>query len=151
ADFGLVKHLERSASSSFLGGVTPLYAAPETFSGKISQHSDQYSLAIVYTELLTGQRPFKGKNPRALAQQHMNDEPELRMLPEAERPIIARALARAPNKRYPNCMFFVRALPQARTPQTPQALLREDRDGNGPRTLDTMEDLLLDQSSGSPL
>src|SRR5437868_4129277 len=34
ADFGLVKHLERSGASGVLGGVTPLYAAPETFTNK---------------------------------------------------------------------------------------------------------------------
>src|SRR5262249_14355372 len=67
ADFGLVKHLERSGSSGILGGVTPLYAPPETFTGKIAATSDQYSLAVVYQELLTGQRPFSGKNPRQLA------------------------------------------------------------------------------------
>src|SRR5437588_7678612 len=85
ADFGLVKHLERQTNSGLLGGVTPLYAPPETFSGKISETSDQYSLAIVYQELLTGQRPFAGKNARQLARQHLQEEPELRMLPEAER------------------------------------------------------------------
>jgi serine/threonine protein kinase len=92
ADFGLVKHLERASASGILGAVTPIYAPPETFTGKISGRSDQYSLAIVYQELLTGQRPFNGKNARMLAQQHLNEEPELRSLPEAERPIIARAL-----------------------------------------------------------
>jgi serine/threonine protein kinase len=40
ADFGRVKHLERSGASGVLGGVTPLYAAPETFSGNISGRSD---------------------------------------------------------------------------------------------------------------
>src|SRR5258707_7109887 len=67
ADFGLVKHLERSGASGILGGVTPLYAAPETFTGTVAQTSDQYSLAIVYQELLTSQRPFSGKNARILA------------------------------------------------------------------------------------
>ena len=43
ADFGLVKHLERQSGSGLLGGITPVYAAPETFSNKISKHSDQYS------------------------------------------------------------------------------------------------------------
>ena len=110
ADFGLVKHLERQSGSGILGGVTPLYASPETFGGKISSASDQYSLAIVYQELLTGQRPFSGKNPRQLAQQHLQEEPELRALPEAERPVVARALSKDPNKRFPNCMAFVRGL-----------------------------------------
>jgi serine/threonine protein kinase len=143
ADFGLVKHLERSTASG-LGGVTPLYAAPETIGGKISTRSDQYSLAIVYQELFTGQRPFNGKNPRALAQQHLNEEPELRSLPEAERPIVARALAKDPDKRFPNCLGFVRALftarPAARS--TPVVDLGTGR----PKTLlDTMESFLLEQ------
>jgi len=110
ADFGLVKHLERSGSIGLLGGVTPLYAPPETFGGKISQHSDQYSLAIVYQELLTGQRPFAGKNPRQLAQQHLQQDPELRPLPESERPVVGRALAKDPSGRFPSCLAFVRAL-----------------------------------------
>src|SRR5438552_3969778 len=86
ADFGLVKHLELSGASGILGAVTPLYAPPETFSGIISDRSDQYSLAIVYQELLTGHRPFNGKNARQLAQQHLHEAPDLRALPEAERP-----------------------------------------------------------------
>ena len=110
ADFGLVKHLERSSSSGLMGGVTPIYAAPETFSSKISKHSDQYSLAVVYIELLTGKRPFPGKNIRQLALQHMTEPPDLTMLPEADRPILARALAKEPEERYPSCTSFVRSL-----------------------------------------
>ena len=110
ADFGLVKQLERSSSSGLMGGVTPIYAAPETFSNKISKHSDQYSLAIVYVELLTGKRPFAGKNIRQLALQHMTEVPDLSMLPEADRPIVAKALAKDPDTRFPSCTAFVRAL-----------------------------------------
>lgn len=110
ADFGLVKQLERSSSSGLLGGVTPIYAAPETFSNKISKHSDQYSLAVVYVELLSGLRPFDGKNIRQLALQHMTEEPDLSMLPEADREIVGRALAKNPGDRFPSCTAFVRAL-----------------------------------------
>ena len=110
ADFGLVKQLERSSASGLMGGVTPIYAAPETFQNKISKHSDQYSLAIVYVELLTGKRPFPGKNIRQLALQHMTEPPDLSMLPEADRPIVARALAKDPDERFPSCTAFVRAL-----------------------------------------
>src|SRR5262245_6400869 len=52
ADFGLVKDLEGS-HASVTGGITPVYAAPETFDGRVSRYSDQYSLGIVYQELLT--------------------------------------------------------------------------------------------------
>jgi len=110
ADFGLVKTLERSSSSGLMGGVTPIYAAPETFSNKISKHSDQYSLAIVYVELLTGKRPFSGKNIRQLALQHMTEPPDLSMLPEADRPSVARALAKNPDERFPSCTSFIRSL-----------------------------------------
>ena len=89
ADFGLVKHARYARrNDGMTGGVTPLYAAPETFNGKISPQSDQYSLAIVYLELLTGRRPFNGKSVRELAQQHLYDEPELRSLPKWNAPCL---------------------------------------------------------------
>src|SRR6516225_3990229 len=47
ADFGLVKHLERSGISGAMAGATPLYAPPDTYTGQISANTDQYSLAIV--------------------------------------------------------------------------------------------------------
>jgi serine/threonine protein kinase len=144
ADFGLVKHLERSGAS-VLGGVTPLYAPPETFSGNISGRSDQYSLAIVYQELLTGQRPFNGKNPRTLAHQHTSEEPELRLLPEAERPVIRRALAKDPDKRFPNCLAFVRALYNARQQSAPEVFLDSAADKRPKTLFDTMENILLEQ------
>jgi serine/threonine protein kinase len=150
ADFGLVKHLERQSASGLLGGVTPLYAPPETYSGKIASQSDQYSLAIVYQELLTGQRPFTGKNPRQLAQQHMQEEPELRTLPEPERPVVARALAKDPAKRFPNCLAFVRALFNARQPARGVQEISPTAPGEKrPKTMtDMMEDFQLDQLQG---
>ncbi len=110
ADFGLVKTLERSSSSGLMGGVTPIYAAPETFQNKISKHSDQYSMAVVYVELLTGKRPFAGKNIRQLALQHMTEPPDLSMLPEGDRAVLARALAKDPVQRFPSCTAFIRSL-----------------------------------------
>ncbi len=110
ADFGLVKSLEGRSSSGMMGGVTPIYAAPETFRGKISKQSDQYSLAVVYMELLTGKRPFHGKNIRQIALQHMTEPPDLAPLAPGDRAAVARALAKEPGKRFPSCMAFVRAL-----------------------------------------
>src|SRR5438552_3813574 len=143
ADFGLVKHLERQ--SGILASVTPLYASPETFNGKISEHSDQYSLAIVYHELLTGQRPFNGKNARQLALQHTQEEPELRGLPEIERPVVARALAKVPNQRFPNCLAFLKALYNAGPPVKAPAVNLVGG-GQRPKTMsETMEDIFLGQ------
>ncbi len=64
----------------------------------------------MYVELLTGKRPFPGKNIRQLALQHMTEPPDLSMLPEADRPIVARALAKNPDERCPSCTAFVRSL-----------------------------------------
>ncbi|MGL4555716.1 MAG: serine/threonine-protein kinase, partial [Gemmataceae bacterium] len=65
ADFGLANSLAELAvgeSGRSLGGLTPLYAAPETFQGQASPHSDQYSLAVTYHELLTGEPVFNARN-----------------------------------------------------------------------------------------
>ena len=62
ADFGLVKDIH-DATISLMGGLTPVYASPEVFDGRPSRHSDQYSLAIVYQEMLTGALPFPGRTP----------------------------------------------------------------------------------------
>jgi hypothetical protein len=152
ADFGLVKNL--AAASGIMGGVTPLYAPPETFTGEVSATSDQYSLAIVYQELLTGHRPFNGKNARQLAQQHMNEAPDLRALPEAERSVVARALDKNPLKRFPNCLAFVRMLYSSRSASLANILIGQDSasggrgplaSGNRPKTIiDTMENVQLE-------
>lgn len=148
ADFGLVKAFDKANSSGILGGVTPLYASPETFIGKISPQSDQYSLAIAYQELLTGHRPFVAKNIRQMAQMHMQAEPDLRSLPEAERAVLARALGKDPSKRFPKCIDFVKAIHRARSSAKIVDVRPLPASGGlnkKPKSLsDTMEDILLE-------
>lgn len=117
ADFGLVKDFE-GKRGTITGGVTPVYAAPETFDGWVSRNSDQYSLAIVYQELLTGQRPFNGTMARQLVLQHLQAPPDVSSLPECDRPIIQRALAKKPDDRFPSCAALVQALFEAGAPAT---------------------------------
>lgn len=108
-DFGLLKDL-RDADCSMVGGLTPVYAPPELFDGRPSMHSDQYSLAVMYQELLTGTRPFGGRTIAQLATQHVHSAPNLSPLPAADRPVIARALEKDPNRRFKSCCEFVDAL-----------------------------------------
>lgn len=119
ADFGLAKVLE-GVRATVTGGVTPVYAAPETFEGWISRYSDQYSLAIVFQELLTGVRPFNGSNTRQLLMQHINGTPDLNSLPLTDRPVIARGLSKKPDDRWPSCTEMVRALKLGNLPAPPQ-------------------------------
>jgi eukaryotic-like serine/threonine-protein kinase len=113
ADFGLVKDLEElRAIGNFC--ISPLYASPETFEGSASATSDQYSLAIVYQELLTGRRPFDGKNPRQLMFQHVQQQPDLSDLAPVDQAVVQRALAKKPQQRFSSCTELVQAL--ARNP-----------------------------------
>lgn len=125
ADFGLVKDLGNMAAATVTGGVTPVYAAPETFDGWLSRFSDQYSLAIVFQELLTGQRPFAGSTMRQLVLQHLQGEPDVSSLPLSDRAAVKRALSKNPDDRFPTCVDFVQAIREA-APQPgsnpPQAL-----------------------------
>ncbi len=138
ADFGLVKALEGRSSttnSGLLGGITPAYASPETFQGNLTKNSDQYSLAIVFQELLTGSLPFNGKSARQLMQQHCMMDPDLKSLPAGDRAVIARALSKDATQRFPTCLDFIGALVRA----TP-----------GARTWTTMEDLFIEQGEEEP-
>ncbi len=110
ADFGLVKELATRTQNSLVSGMTPTYASPEMFDDDPSACSDQYSLAIVYQEMLVGSLPFPGRTVAQLAKQHTQAEPQLMSLPAEDRSIVAKALAKKPTDRFPSCRAFVDAL-----------------------------------------
>ncbi len=109
ADFGLVKSI-RDEHVSLLGGLTPQYAPPELFDGSPSLSSDQYSLAIVYQEMLTGTPPFPGRTAAQLASQHLHSQPQLLSLKTPDREVIARALSKQPSARFASSRQMVDAL-----------------------------------------
>ena len=120
ADFGLVKDMEET-SASMMGGLTPLYAPPEVFDGRPSRRSDQYSLAIVYQEMLTGVLPFPGKTAAQLAAQHLSAQPRLNNLSPEDKEVIAKALAKNPDDRFANCREMVDSLIRGRGAVRPDA------------------------------
>src|SRR5688572_3538380 len=63
-DYGLVSQLGGSDPTN--RGLTPRYVSPEVLHGGASNRSDQYSLALVYQELLTGQFAYSGRTPQQL-------------------------------------------------------------------------------------
>ncbi len=123
ADFGLIKDLH-DQNQSLVSGLTPTYSAPEIFDGRPDYRSDQYSLGIVYMEMLAGQLPFKGKSMGELARQHLTQQPELDALPPADRAILARALAKNPLDRYGTCRQFVEHLMKTRGAVLPVSQFR---------------------------
>lgn len=86
---------------------TPRYLAPEQFTQGGGDHSDQYSLGVVFFEMLTGVTPFQGENPMAVLLLHLNEPPpRLRDLcadlPEALENILLQMLAKDPRERFAN-------------------------------------------------
>lgn len=125
ADFGLIKDLN-DQNQSLVGGLTPTYSAPEIFDGRPDYRSDQYSLAIVYMEMLAGHLPFTGKTMGELARQHLTQQPELDALPPADRAILARALSKNPLDRYGTCRLFVEQLMKTRGAVLPASQFRSE-------------------------
>lgn len=119
-DYGLVSRLDATKESGSSRGLTPKYVAPEVLRGQVHTRSDQYSLALVYCELLTGVFPYFGRSPQQLMLAHVSSPPNLSSLPECDRPVVGRALAKKPEERFPSCLGFARAL-QASQHAVPQA------------------------------
>ena len=120
SDFGLAKALADSGSGSasssgtLLG--TPAYMAPEVWNGKppVSPATDQYSLACVLFEMLTGQVLFSGETPPVVMKQHIIDGPQFPAqwpegVPAAIETVLRRALAADLAERYPDADAFYRA------------------------------------------
>lgn len=81
------------------------YAAPEIFQGRLSDATDQFSLAVTYCHL-RGAIPFKD-SPKTFQFGYVRSEPDLSVLTEKERPILARALSPVPQDRWPSSKAFI--------------------------------------------
>jgi len=119
-DFGLARLLDETLAT-VTGGLTAGYAPPELFRRKVAPGSDQYSLAVTYCYLRTGRLPFDG-DPLQMMYAHMHAAPDLSALPRRERAVIARALAKDAEDRWPSCTAFVAALKRACRPRRRLAL-----------------------------
>src|SRR6266567_201890 len=120
ADFGLAKlgTMTSSVSRATRGNYgTPIYMAPEHWDGKPVPATDQYSLAVMAYELLTGRPPFLG-NQQQMMYQHLQVQPQppSRLHPEIPASldnVILRALAKKPEGRFPTISAFASAFQQA--------------------------------------
>jgi ABC-type branched-subunit amino acid transport system substrate-binding protein/DNA-binding beta-propeller fold protein YncE/predicted Ser/Thr protein kinase len=106
ADFGLARRLAEQAPG-FDAGVslgTPAYIAPEQIRGDpVDGRADQYALACLLHECLTGEPPFRGTKA-ALLFAHLEKEPPA---PPGLEEVMRRALAKNPADRYSSCAELV--------------------------------------------
>ncbi|MCI0742597.1 MAG: serine/threonine protein kinase [Gemmataceae bacterium] len=112
ADLGLAKLMSHGKSMTASLAGTMAYMAPEVWSERVSKHSDQYSLAVAYSELRQGKSPFKGRNLAEFFQAH-KDAPDLEALPDDEQEIVLKALSKHTKDRFASCSEFVKALDAA--------------------------------------
>jgi serine/threonine protein kinase/tetratricopeptide (TPR) repeat protein len=121
ADFGVARACSASpediVTEAGMALGTPAYMSPEQASGDrdAGEPSDQYSLACVVYEMLAGEPPFTGANSRSTLAKQVTERPRpIRTLrpevPASVERALARALAKAPEDRYPSAAEFAAGL-----------------------------------------
>ena len=120
-DFGIVKWIEdqddfNTLTATGVGIGTPEYMAPEQGLGKpVDARSDAYALTVVFYELITGEKPYRGKTPvEVLMKQASEPIPDPReLVPELSESVkrfLDRAMAKRPEDRYPTMADYLRDL-----------------------------------------
>lgn len=116
-DFGISKALEGGSGLTGTGAIigTPHYMAPEQAKGlQVDGRADQYSLAVVGHQVLTGKQPFEGSSHSILYKHVFEPPPRVfEARPDAPADLVAaleRALAKEPEKRFANMEDFAAAL-----------------------------------------
>jgi eukaryotic-like serine/threonine-protein kinase len=120
-DFGIARSVdpgqELTQTGTLLG--TSDYIAPEQASGQpVDARSDQYSLGVLLYELLTGEVPYPADTFMAVAMRHLRDPvPSVRErrrdVPDRVDEIVARAMAKRPEDRFPSTEAMMGAIEAA--------------------------------------
>jgi serine/threonine-protein kinase len=121
-DFGISKALEGGSALTGTGAIigTPHYMAPEQAKGlEVDGRADQYSLAVVGHQILTGKQPFDGSSHSILYKHVFEPPPRIfEVRPDAPADLCAaldRALSKEPEKRFASMEQFASALSGERT------------------------------------
>lgn len=114
-DFGCAKYVDVNSTITISREVrgTPFYMSPELASGEILDgRSDLYSLGIVAYELLTGEKPFRGKTIFEILEQHEKAAiPRLAQRLANWQPLIDTLLAKLPADRPANAADVLDLIP----------------------------------------
>ena len=119
-DFGIAKitAVNNMTETKTVVG-TPNYMSPEQVQGlAIDGRSDQFSLAVIAYEILTGERPFQGEHLSTVVYKIVAEEPadaqriNATLTPQIDE-VLRRGLSKKPEDRYPSCSNFVGALEMA--------------------------------------
>jgi serine/threonine-protein kinase len=119
-DFGIAK-ITASDQLTMTGNIvgTPHYMSPEQVQGQpVDGRSDQFSLAVIAFEMLTGEKPYSGEHLTTVVYKIVAEEPAAphRLNPTlgaAIESVLRRSLSKKPEARYPTCQEFAGALEKA--------------------------------------
>lgn len=129
-DFGIAKIVddsdgferERTLTATGMVTGTPEYMAPERFTPRatIDGRTDQYALAVMVYEMLSGGRPFRGESSHLIVEVLTQSPPPL-VSPKVDLPAtlvdaVRWGLAKSPDDRFPDCSAFSRAVLQEVAP-----------------------------------
>ncbi len=124
SDFGIATTAPSTYSLSANQGMagTVSYMAPEQLAGKPRAASDQYALAVVIYEWLSGRCPFQG-TAIEVAMQHATQLPpslvaQVPEVPQVVEAVLFKALAKDHKERFPSMQAFIAALQHASYPAT---------------------------------
>jgi serine/threonine protein kinase len=115
-DFGVAKIMSQQMTQSGVMMGTPNYMSPEQVQGHaVDGRADQFSLAVIAYEILTGEKPFLADQLPALLFRIVREDP---VAPERLNPtlspqvevVLRKALAKSANDRYASCLEFMDAL-----------------------------------------
>src|SRR5215471_1478163 len=119
-DFGIAK-ITTSEQLTRTGSIvgTPHYMSPEQVQGQaVDGRSDQFSLAVIAYEMLTGEKPYTGEHLTTVVYKIVAEEPlpPRRLNPSltpAIESVLRKGLAKRPDNRYRTCQEFTSAVDQA--------------------------------------
>ncbi|MGV9674415.1 Stk1 family PASTA domain-containing Ser/Thr kinase [Nocardia sp. NPDC003482] len=138
-DFGIARAIADSSNpmtqtAAVIG--TAQYLSPEQARGEqVDARSDVYSVGCVLYEILTGEPPFTGDSPVAVAYQHVREDPKLPShvhpgVPRELDSVVLKAMSKNPANRYQTAAEMradlIRVL-GGQKPQAPMVMTEEDR------------------------
>jgi len=119
-DFGIAK-ITASEQFTMTGSIvgTPHYMSPEQVQGQpVDGRADQFSLAVIAYEVLTGEKPFTGEHLTTVVFKIVAEEPAAPMrlnssLSGSIDSVLRKGLAKRPEGRYRTCQEYIEALERA--------------------------------------